>query len=76
MKITATRIVEEPSVEVTMGRTVTGSAPPPPPPDVPILIAAKEPTPGPEPAEEPAPVSARLRCQPQNSMELSVLMSW
>ncbi len=57
MKITATRIVEEPVVEVSTSRAVTGSAPPPPPPppDVPILIAEKEPTPAPPPAAEPAP---------------------
>jgi hypothetical protein len=59
MKITATRIVEAPSVEVTMGKQVTGSAPPPPPPpDVPILIATKEPTPAPEPAAETTPAPA------------------
>ncbi len=57
MKITATRIVEEPVVEVSTSRAVTGSAPPPPPPppDVPILIAEKEPAPAPPPAAEPAP---------------------
>lgn len=59
MKITATRIVEAPSVEITAASSVTGSAPPePPPPNVPILIAAKEPTPAPEPAAEPAPAPA------------------
>lgn len=69
MKITATRIVEAPVVEVSEQRVVTGSTPPPPPPpDVPILIAepakpapapaaaaAAEPVPAPAPAAEPAP---------------------
>ncbi len=56
MKITATRIVEAPVVEVTTASKVTGSAPPPP--NVPILIAAMEPTPATEPVAEPAPAPA------------------
>jgi len=68
MKISATRIVEAPVVEVTEASKVSGSAPPPPPPppDVPILIeeppkpaappaAAAAPAPAPEPAAAPAP---------------------
>jgi len=40
MILTATKIVEEPIVEVTRDKTVTGTtAPTPPPPDVPILVA-------------------------------------
>ncbi len=63
MKITATRIVEAPVVEVSANSQVTGSAPPPPPPpDVPILIAEKEPVPAPAPAAvepaAPAPAAA------------------
>jgi LPXTG-motif cell wall-anchored protein len=69
MKISATRIVEEPIVEVTESKAITGAAPPPPPPppDVPIIIAAPAkaepapepvaaaPAPAPEPAAAPAP---------------------
>jgi len=60
MKIAATRIVEVPTVEVSTGSQITGSAPPPPPPppDVPILIAEKPPAPAPAPAAEPAPAAA------------------
>ncbi len=60
MKISATRIVEEPITEVSSSAQVTGMAPPPPPPppDVPILIAAAPPKPAPEPAAEPAPAPA------------------
>jgi LPXTG-motif cell wall-anchored protein len=62
MKISATRIVEAPVVEVSEQKIVTGSAPPappppPPPPDVPILIA-EAPKPAPAPAAEPAPAPA------------------
>ena len=43
MILTATKIVEQPAVEVTQEKTVTGQAaptpPPPPPADVPILVA-------------------------------------
>ena len=60
MKISATRIVEAPVVEVSQSSAVSGSAPPPPPPDVPIIIA--EPAkPAPEPvaaAPEPATAAA------------------
>jgi hypothetical protein len=67
MKISATRIVEEPVVQVSETRQITAATeppPPPPPPDVPLLIAempkttkAVEPVPAaaPEPAAEPAP---------------------
>jgi hypothetical protein len=63
MKISATRITEEPVVEVTQAGQVTGSAPPPPPPppDMPILIAevkAPAPAPAPAAAAEPAPAPA------------------
>jgi hypothetical protein len=57
MKISATRIVEAPVVEVTQASKVSGSAPPPPPPppDVPILIEAPKPEPAPVAAAAPAP---------------------
>ena len=56
MKVSATKIVEEPQIVVEQHRKVTGSMPPPPPAppaDVPILIAEEK---APEPiAAEPAP---------------------
>ena len=64
MKISATKVVEEPQVVVEHQRQVTGTMPPPPappPPDQPILIAVISPaaaqaaTPAPAPAsQEPA----------------------
>ena len=60
MKISATKVVEEPQVVVEHQRQVTGTMPPPPPPpppDQPILVAVIAPTPPPAPAaapEEPA----------------------
>ncbi len=56
MKVSATKIVEEPVSVVERRQRVTGSMPPPPPAppaDVPILIA--ETTPPPAPAPAPAP---------------------
>jgi hypothetical protein len=61
MKISATRITEEPVVEVSSTSAVSGSAPPPqpPPPDMPILIVmAPAPAPAPTRAAEPAPAPA------------------
>lgn len=52
MKISATKVVEEPVSVVEHQRQVTGSMPPPPPapaPDVPILIAKATPPPMPTP---------------------------
>jgi len=57
MKVSATKVVEEPQTVVEHQRQVTGSMPPPPPAppaDVPILIAVAEPAPAPaSPAELP-----------------------
>lgn len=54
MKITGTKVVEEPVIVVEQRRKATGEMPPPPPPpaDVPILVAEAAPTPA---AAEPAP---------------------
>jgi LPXTG-motif cell wall-anchored protein len=55
MKISATKVVEEPMTEVEQQAKVTGQMPPPPPPppsDAPILIALV--TPAPAPAAAPA----------------------
>ena len=66
MNITATKITEQPAVEVTQSKTVTGAprlpavatSPPPPPADVPVLVAVGSeeavPTPAAEPATAPA----------------------
>jgi len=63
MKISATKIVEEPQTAVEHERQVTGSMPPPPTPpapDQPILIAmVKVPTPAPQ-ASSPAPAEPEL----------------
>jgi len=57
MKVSATKIVEVPTVEVEHQRQVSGTMPPPPPPppvDQPILVAAAAPEPAPAaPAELP-----------------------
>ena len=58
MILTATKIVEEPTVETTQKKTVTGEAAPPP--DVPILVAEGSEEPVPTPTAEPttAPAAA------------------
>lgn len=58
MKVTATKVVEEPVTEVEQKARLTGQMPPPPPPppaDMPILVAVVEPPPAPAPAAAPAP---------------------
>jgi LPXTG-motif cell wall-anchored protein len=57
MKITATKVVEEPVDVYTRNQQLTGTAPPPPPAppaDVPILVAEATPPPAPVPAAETA----------------------
>jgi LPXTG-motif cell wall-anchored protein len=61
MKISATRVVTVPIVEVSQQAQLTGSAPPPPPPpppDVPILILERTSPPAPVPAAVPAEIPA------------------
>lgn len=63
MKISATKVVEEPVVDVEHQRQLTGSMPPPPPPpppDQPIIIAVMTPVPAPAaaPAELPKTASS------------------
>jgi LPXTG-motif cell wall-anchored protein len=56
MRVTATKVVEEPVTEIEQQRKLTGSMPPPPaapPADEPILVASAEPVPA--PAGTPAP---------------------
>lgn len=55
MKVSATKVVEEPVTDVAQVSKVTGSLPPPPPPDAPILIAVAVPTPAPAAAAAAAP---------------------
>ena len=54
MKISATKVVEEPIVDVEHQRQLTGSMPPPPPPppDQPIIVAVLTPVPAPAAAPE------------------------
>ena len=58
MKISATKVVEEPQMAVEQQRRVTGTMPPPPAPpapDQPIIVAVLTPVPAPAPAaQEPA----------------------
>jgi len=55
MKVTATKVIEEPTVVIEQQQRLTGSMPPPPPApqaDLPILIAKATPPPAPAPASE------------------------
>ena len=57
MKVSATKVVEEPTVEVAHQQQLTGSMPPPPPPppaDAPIIIAVVTPPATPAAATAPA----------------------
>jgi LPXTG-motif cell wall-anchored protein len=58
MKVSATKIVEEPVSVVERQKQLTGSMPPPPPPppaEAPILVAVAEPTPVPAAAAPELP---------------------
>jgi LPXTG-motif cell wall-anchored protein len=69
MKISATKIVEEPMTVVEHQREVTGKMPPPPPADVPILIVMAIPAPAPA-AETAAAAPAKL---PKTGSELPLI---
>jgi LPXTG-motif cell wall-anchored protein len=72
MKISATKIVEEPMTVVEHQREVTGKMPPPPPPppaDVPILVVMVMPAPAPV-AETPSAGPAQL---PKTGSELPLI---
>jgi LPXTG-motif cell wall-anchored protein len=72
MKISATRIVEEPMTVIEHQREVTGKMPPPPlapPADVPILIVVAIPAPTPA-AETPAGAPTEL---PKTGSELPLI---
>ena len=71
MRVSATRVVEEPQTVISHEVTVAGTAPPPqpPPPDQPILIAILRPAapvaaPEPPVAEEPATLPKTASVQP------------
>ena len=58
MRVSATKVVEEPVSVVERQKQLTGSMPPPPPPpppDVPILVAVAEPAPAPAAAAPELP---------------------
>ena len=55
MKVTATKVVEEPVTEVNVHKQIAATEPPPPPPDVPILVAVLVPVPAPAAAPEAPP---------------------
>lgn len=60
MRISATKVVEEPVTEVNIHKQITGTEPPPPPPDAPIIVAVLLPASAPAPAESPAEAPAEL----------------
>lgn len=70
MKVSATKVVEEPITEVSVKREVSGELPPPPPPppDQPIIIAVITPVPVPAPAA--APAAAAPAALPKTGSEL------
>jgi hypothetical protein len=70
MIITATKIVEQPAVEVTEKKTVTGEAPPA---DVPILVAEGGEEAVPAPAAEPATAPAAA---PEAASGLPTWLIW
>ena len=74
MLITATKITEEPAVEVTQTKTVTGvAAPTPPPADAPVLVAVGSEEAVPTPAAEPAPAPAAA---PEAASGLPTWLVW
>jgi hypothetical protein len=62
MKITATKVIEAPEIEVQEQKTLSGSMPPPPPPpaDKPILLAVATSPAAPVASAEPAAASSEL----------------
>ncbi len=71
MILTATKIVEEPTTEITQQKTVTGEAAPPP--DVPILVAEGGEEPLPTPTAEPATAPAAA---PEAASGLPTWLIW
>jgi len=49
MRVSATKVVEEPVTQVSIHKALAGTMPPPPPPDQPILVAVARPAPAPAP---------------------------
>jgi hypothetical protein len=77
MKVSATKVVEVPIVEVSQNRTVTGEMPPPPPPppaDVPILVV-EEVAPAPVEVAQAAPAALPKTASPLPLIGLLGLLS-
>jgi hypothetical protein len=70
MKVSATKVVEQPTTEVAQNSAITGQLPPPPPPDAPILIAVAVPTPAPAAA---APAAAPAKELPKTASPLPLI---
>jgi hypothetical protein len=78
MKVSATKVVEEPQTEVDQQRQVTGSMPPPPPApaaDQPILIAAQPKTPPPSVAKAEEPENLPKTATPLPLLGLLAMLS-
>jgi LPXTG-motif cell wall-anchored protein len=63
MKVSATKVVEVPAIDISQTRSVTGELPPPPPPppvDVPVLVVEEEVAAPVEVAQAPAQQPAEL----------------
>ena len=60
MRISATKVVEEPVTEVNIHKQITGTEPAPPPPDTPIIVAVLLTPSAPAPAAAPAQAPAEL----------------
>jgi hypothetical protein len=80
MKISATKIVEEPVTSISEQRRLTGSMPPPPPAppaDAPILVAAAEPVPAPAAPAAPTELPKTASLLPLIGLLGSLaLLSW
>jgi len=77
MIITATKITEEPAVEVTQKKTVTGeAAPTSPPADVPVLVAVGSEEAVPTPAAAPAAPAATPAAAPEAASGLPTWVIW
>jgi hypothetical protein len=60
MKVSATKVVEEPVTEVNVHKQITGTEPPPPPADTPIIVAVLMLPSASAPAEAPAGAPSEL----------------
>ena len=75
MKVSATKVVEQPQTVIDQQRQVSGTMPPPPPDlpvDLPILVVVLLPE-EPAPAAAPAPVAVASATLPQTGSQLPLL---